>query len=68
MALMRFLAGLPFEYETAKSQNLSNVEITSMQKTFSRVLCTKTISSSPQTNAFIVRGGGTMLERTTQEC
>lgn len=38
MAIMSFLAGLPSEFESAKSQILSGSEISSLQDVFSRVL------------------------------
>ena len=41
LVIMSFLAGLPFEFETAKSQILSGSEISSLQDIFSRVLCTE---------------------------
>ncbi|RVW63419.1 putative mitochondrial protein [Vitis vinifera] len=41
MAVMSFLAGLPSEFETAKSQILSNSEIGSLQEVFSRILRTE---------------------------
>ena len=45
MAVMSFLAGLPSEFEIAKSQILSNSEIGSLQEVFSRILCTEGTSS-----------------------
>ncbi|RVW70500.1 hypothetical protein CK203_056154 [Vitis vinifera] len=41
MAVMSFLAGLPSEFETAKSQILSNSEIGSLQEVFNRILRTE---------------------------
>ena len=41
MAVMSFLAGLPSEFETAKSQVLASPEISSLQDVFSRVLRTE---------------------------
>ncbi len=41
MAVMSFLASLPLEFETAKSQILSGSEISSLHDTFSRVLRTE---------------------------
>lgn len=38
MAIMSFLAGLPSEFESAKSQILSSFEIPFLQEVFSRVL------------------------------
>ena len=49
MAVMRFLAALPFEYDLAKAQILSNPEISSLHETFSRILCTEVSSSSSPT-------------------
>ena len=40
MAIMSFLAGLPSELETAKSQILASLEISSLHDTFTRVLRT----------------------------
>ena len=40
MAVMGFLAALPFEYENVKTQILSSLEISSFQETFSRILRT----------------------------
>ncbi|KAH1030758.1 hypothetical protein J1N35_042932 [Gossypium stocksii] len=40
MAVMSFLAGLPSEFEAAKSQILPCGEITTLQDAFSTVLCT----------------------------
>ncbi|XP_057991209.1 uncharacterized protein LOC110665835 isoform X5 [Hevea brasiliensis] len=56
LAIMSFLAGLPSEYETAKSQILSSSEIFSLDETFTRVLCTEsTQSSQPASSALISR-------------
>ena len=52
MAVMRFLAALPFEYDSAKAQILSNPEISSLQETFSRILRTEVSSSSSPTLVF----------------
>ena len=41
LAVMSFLAGLPSEFETAKSQILSGSEITSLQDVFNKVLRTE---------------------------
>ena len=41
MAMMSFLAALPFEYDFVKAQILSSPEILSFQETFSRILCTE---------------------------
>ena len=49
MAVMRFLAALPFEYDTVKAQILSSPEISSLQETFSKILRTKVSSSSSPT-------------------
>ena len=58
MAVMSFLAGLPSEFETAKSQILSNSEIGSLQEVFSRILRTESTSSIQQTNNVLVAKGG----------
>ncbi|KAL6340451.1 hypothetical protein AAG906_006115 [Vitis piasezkii] len=50
MAVMSFLAGIPSEFETAKSQILSSSEIGSLQEVFSRILRTEGTSSIQQTN------------------
>ena len=47
MAVMGFLATLPSEYESVKTQILSSPEISSFQETFSRIRRTKTSSSIP---------------------
>ena len=49
MAIMGFLAALPFEYDSAKAQILSSPEISSLQETFSRILRTEVSSSSSPT-------------------
>ena len=46
MAVMGFLAALPSENDLAKAQILSSSEISSLQKTFSRILHTEVSSSS----------------------
>ena len=38
MAMMGFLATLPFEYDSTKTQILSSPEISSFQDTFSKIL------------------------------
>ena len=43
--VMSFLAGLPSEFETTKSQILSSSEIGSLQEVFSRILRTEGTSS-----------------------
>ena len=45
LTVMSFLAGLPSEFETAKSQILSGSEISSLQDVFSRVLRTENSST-----------------------
>ena len=47
MAVMGFLAALPSEYESINAQILSNLEISSFQEKFSRILRTDTSSSTP---------------------
>ena len=49
MAIMGFLATLPSDYDSAKAQILSSHEISSLQETFSRILCTEVSSSSSPT-------------------
>ena len=44
---MGFLAALPSKYDSVKAQILSNLEISSFQEIFSRILRTKTSSSTP---------------------
>ena len=51
MVVMGFLAALPFEYDSAKTQILSSLEI-SLQETFSRIICTEVSSSSSPTLVF----------------
>ncbi|XP_057995203.1 uncharacterized protein LOC131175348 [Hevea brasiliensis] len=56
LAVMSFLAGLPSQYEIAKSQILSSSEIFSLHETFTRVLRTEsTQSSQPASSALISR-------------
>ena len=45
--MMGFLATLPSEYDSVKAQILSNPETSPFQETFSRILRTKTSSSTP---------------------
>ncbi|KAH0729129.1 hypothetical protein KY289_000317 [Solanum tuberosum] len=54
MAIMSFLAGLPSEFETAKSQILSSSEITSLKDVFSRVLRTESTPANQQTQTAAV--------------
>ena len=49
MVVMGFLAALPSEYDSAKAQILSSPEISSLQETFSRILCIEVSSSSSPT-------------------
>ena len=49
MVVMGFLAALPSEYDLAKAQILSSPKISSLQETFSRILCTEVSSSSSPT-------------------
>ena len=49
MAVIGFLAALPSEYDSAKTQILSSPEISSLQETFSRILHTEVSSSSSPT-------------------
>ncbi|CAM8996453.1 unnamed protein product [Rhodiola kirilowii] len=56
MALMSFLAGLPSEFETAKSQILSDSKVASLEDAFRRVLHTEPRPSPPlSSSAFIGR-------------
>ncbi|KAB5524856.1 hypothetical protein DKX38_022605 [Salix brachista] len=57
MAEKRFLAGLPSEFKTAKSQILSSPEIGSLQEVFSRILCIEGTLSIQQTNNVLVAKG-----------
>ena len=49
MTVMRFLAALPSEYDSAKARILSSPEISSLQETFSKILRTEVSSSSSPT-------------------
>ena len=49
MVVMGFLAALPSKYDSTKAQILSNLEISSLQETFSRILRTEVSSSSSPT-------------------
>ena len=68
MVVMGFLATLLSEYESIKAQILSSLEISSFQETFSRILRTKTSSSTPpfaqMSSAFV---GRTMGESEKQQ-
>ncbi|KAG8661786.1 hypothetical protein MANES_01G039012v8 [Manihot esculenta] len=55
MAVMSFLAGLPPEFETAKSQILSDSEISSLHDVFTRVLRTESPIPSHPTSALVSR-------------
>ena len=61
LAVLGFLAALPFEYDSAKAQILSSPEISSLQETFSRILRTAVSSSSlptlvsAQTSSTLIR-------------
>ena len=58
MAIMSFLAGLPTEFETAKSQILSSSEISSFEDVFGRVLRTESTAFAPplsQPNSLVSR-------------
>ena len=46
MAVMGFLAALPSEYDSVKAQILSNLKISSLQETFSKILRTEVSSFS----------------------
>ncbi|WMV16342.1 hypothetical protein MTR67_009727 [Solanum verrucosum] len=56
MAVMSFLAGLPTEFETAKSQILASSEITSLNDVFSWVLRTESTPSNEQTKVVVTKG------------
>ncbi|XP_071933222.1 uncharacterized protein [Coffea arabica] len=64
MAIMSFLAGLSPEFEAAKSQILSNPEISSLQDVFSRVFRTENTQSVQSSSALVglgkqqYKGGG----------
>ena len=49
MTVLGFLAALPSKYVSAKAQILSSPEISSLQETFSRILCIEVSSSSSPT-------------------
>ena len=53
MAIMSFLAGLPSEFESAKSQVLASSEITSLQDIFTRVLRTESTPSVQSSSALV---------------
>ena len=53
MAIMSFLAGLPPEFETAKSQILSSSEISSLHDFFSRILRTEGTPSVQYSSAIV---------------
>ncbi|KAG8633424.1 hypothetical protein MANES_18G104116v8 [Manihot esculenta] len=55
MAVMSFLAGLPPEFETAKSQVLSDSEISSLHDVFTRILRTESPIPSHPTSALVSR-------------
>lgn len=56
MAVMSFLAGLPPEFETSKSQILSGFDIPSLHDVFSRVLHAENTSCTQQTNVLVEKG------------
>ncbi|OIT27486.1 hypothetical protein A4A49_55574, partial [Nicotiana attenuata] len=58
MAIMSFLAGLPSEFEIAKSQILSSSNITSLKDVFSRVLRTESTPSIQHTYVLVAEGEG----------
>lgn len=53
MVVMSFLAGLPSEFETAKSQILSTPEISLLEEVFSRVLDTENSTSAHPNSALV---------------
>ena len=53
MAVMGFLASLPSEFDTTKSQILSSFEISSLQETFNWLLRTKSFPSIQMSNALV---------------
>lgn len=54
MTVMSFLASLPLEFKTVKSQILSGFKILSLNDAFTRVLCTKTPQVSPHTTSALI--------------
>ncbi|KAK3003550.1 hypothetical protein RJ639_019485 [Escallonia herrerae] len=65
MAVMSFLGALPPEFDTAKSQILSDTNITSLQEVFSRVLRTESTFSNQQSSVLVAnKGGGVIIEKT----
>ena len=62
MVVMGFLAALPSEYDSIKAQILSNLEISSFQETFNRILRTKislpTPPSAQMSNALVGQNTG----------
>ena len=62
MTIMRFLAALPFEYDSVKAQILSSLEISSLQETFSRILRTE-VSSSSSPTLYLPRQAVFLLDR-----
>ena len=46
MSVMGSIVALPSKYESIKAQIMSSPEISYFQETFSRILCTKTSSST----------------------
>ena len=53
MAIMGFLASLPSEFDTAKSQILFNPKISSLQETFNRILRIEIPPSIQMSNALV---------------
>jgi hypothetical protein len=57
MAVMSFLAGLPPEFDAARTQILSSLEITTLRDTFTRILRLEGSPSAPiVTSALVIRG------------
>ena len=62
MTVMGFLAALHSEYDSVKTQILSNPEVSSFQQTFSRILCIEisllALPSTQMSNALVGRKSG----------
>ena len=62
MAVMGFLAALPYEYDFVKAQILSSLEVSSFQEMFSQILHTEISSpalpSAQMNSVFVGRNSG----------
>ena len=62
MAMMGFLAALPSEYNSVKTQIMSNPKVSSFQETFNRILRTEisppTLPSTQMSSALVSRNSG----------